>query len=258
MSTVSLWGMNSPETGFPNSSQLTRSAVVSGSVTLLGCAGLAWALQQALSLDPFFVLKVALFYLLGFALVLGGLATQLPMRRFGTANQVTLARASLVAMLVGFVGEVGSDVLAWTATVTAALAAALDGLDGWLARRQRTASAFGARFDMETDALLILALSVLTWQLGKAGPWVLLSGLMRYVFVIAGYAVHWLRHPLPASRRRQTVCVVQVVTLIICLAPLVPRPWSECAAATGLLVLTWSFYTDILWLVRQAVLQGRR
>jgi multidrug efflux pump subunit AcrA (membrane-fusion protein) len=37
----------------------------------------------------------------------------------------------------------------------------LDGVDGWLARRHEIASRFGARFDMEVDALLILALSVL-------------------------------------------------------------------------------------------------
>ena len=34
-------------------------------------------------------------------------------------------------------------------------------------------SSFGARFDMETDAAFILILSVLVWQHGKAGAWVL-------------------------------------------------------------------------------------
>ena len=41
---------------------------------------------------------------------------------------------------------------------------ALDGVDGWLARRSGIASAFGARFDMEIDALLILVLAVLAWR----------------------------------------------------------------------------------------------
>ena len=36
----------------------------------------------------------------------------------------------------------------------------LDGADGWLARRSGVSSAFGARFDGEVDAFLILALSV--------------------------------------------------------------------------------------------------
>ena len=50
-------------------------------------------------------------------------------------------------------------------------------------------SAFGARFDMEVDALLIQVLAVLAWQWDKAGPWVLMSGLLRYVFVAAGWVL---------------------------------------------------------------------
>ena len=49
--------------------------------------------------------------------------------------------------------------------------------------RSNEASSFGARFDMETDALLILVLAALVWQHGKAGPWILAAGLMRYAFV---------------------------------------------------------------------------
>ena len=64
---------------------------------------------------------------------------------------------------------------------------------------------------METDALLVMALSVLAWQYGKAGAWVLLCGLLRYLFVAGGWLWPWLRRPLPPSIRRQTICVVQVV-----------------------------------------------
>ncbi len=98
-----------------------------------------------------------------------------------------------------------------TSVVIASVAAALDGVDGWIARRTRTASAFGARFDMETDALLILVLSALVWRSGKAGAWVLASGLMRYAFVAAATIWPWMQEPLEPSRRRQAVCVVQVV-----------------------------------------------
>ena len=62
------------------------------------------------------------------------------------------------------------------------------------------ASAFGARFDMETDALLIQVLAILAWQYGKAGPWVLVSGLLRYLFVAAGWVWPWMREPLFPSR----------------------------------------------------------
>lgn len=250
--------MNTLGTALVGSSQLTRSAVSCGAFTLLACTGVAYALQQSQALSPLYLAKVAVFYLLGFALVFANLAAHLPLRCFGAANQVTLIRASLVALLLGLVGEVETVAVAWIATLSGLLAAVLDGLDGWLARHQRTVSAFGARFDMETDALLILAMSVLAWQFGKAGPWILLAGLMRYMFLVAGYAVDWLRHPLPASRRRQAVCVIQVVTLILCIAPVVTNPWCQAVAATGLLLLVWSFHTDILWLARQARSQGRR
>ncbi|MEJ1964856.1 MAG: CDP-alcohol phosphatidyltransferase family protein [Gammaproteobacteria bacterium] len=77
---------------------------------------------------------------------------------------------------MGLLGEHVSVVGQFIATVTAAIAASLDGIDGWLARSRHTASDFGARFDMETDAVLILALAALAWQFDKAGVWVLLSG----------------------------------------------------------------------------------
>ena len=40
------------------------------------------------------------------------------------------------------------------------------------APHRRSRARFGARFDMEIDALLILALSILAWRHGKAGAWV--------------------------------------------------------------------------------------
>ena len=66
------------------------------------------------------------------------------------------------------------------AMALATVVAVLDGIDGWLARRTGMASDFGARFDMETDAALIMVLALLAWQFGKAGVWVLASGLLRY------------------------------------------------------------------------------
>src|SRR5262245_34399160 len=135
-----------------------------------------------------------------------------------------------------------------TAVVIASIAAALDGVDGWIARRTRTASAFGARFDMETDALLILVLSALVWTSGQAGAWVLASGLMRYAFVAAAAIWPWLHEPLEPSRRRQTICVVQIVTLIAALLPSLGPTAASTIAAAGLAALTWSFLVDILWL----------
>jgi phosphatidylglycerophosphate synthase len=119
-----------------------------------------------------------------------------------------------------------------------------------MARRTGMASRFGARFDMEIDALLILALAVLTWQSGKAGAWVVLSGLLRYVFVASGWLLPPMRQPLPDSRRRQTICVIQVAGLIVALAPFVTPPASELIASAALATLVYSFVVDTMWLLR--------
>ena len=126
----------------------------------------------------------------------------------------------------------------------AALALASDGVDGWLARRRGLASNFGARFDMETDALLVLALALLVAATGQAGSFVLLSGALRYLFVAAGRVVPALAVPLPPSRRRKVVCVAQTALLIAALPPAVPPEAGQILCATGLGLLIYSFAVD--------------
>ncbi len=130
-----------------------------------------------------------------------------PYARFGAANYVTLVRALLTGFLLLLATRPPASGLAWIAGWTAGAVAALDGVDGWLARRDRMVSAFGSRFDMETDAALLLVLSVLAWRYDKAGAWVLLIGLMRYLFVAAGWVLPVAHRPAdahaPRPRRRR-------------------------------------------------------
>jgi phosphatidylglycerophosphate synthase len=171
---------------------------------------------------------------------------------FGAANSVTLVRAVLTVLLLALLGMVPTPALGWVLVGLGTAGVALDGVDGALARRRNEASSFGARFDMETDALLILVLAALVWQHGKAGPWILAAGLLRYVFVAASWALPWLGAALPPSRRRQAVCVVQIVSLLGALAPIVVLPWSAALALVGLAALVWSFAVDVLWTARHA------
>jgi phosphatidylglycerophosphate synthase len=175
-----------------------------------------------------------------------------PFARFGLANQITAVRALLVALVVASIGEPVERSVAVAAVVLGLLTTALDGVDGWLARRSGTTSEFGARFDMEVDALLILALAMLVWRHEKAGAWVLLSGLLRYLFVIAGWMMPWLGGPLPFSRRRQTICVVQIGGLMLALTPAIPPPASTLLAGIALAALCYSFLVDTLWLWHRA------
>jgi phosphatidylglycerophosphate synthase len=173
-----------------------------------------------------------------------------PFSRFGAANHITLIRAGLVALVAGLIGEPSVAPVAAVAVGVGAVVELFDGVDGWLARRDGLASAFGARFDMEVDALLIMVLAILAWQYGKAGAWVLLSGLLRYAFVAAGWLASWIARPLPPSRRRQTICVVQIAALVAVVSPLISANVAAPVAAAALAALTVSFLMDILWLWR--------
>jgi phosphatidylglycerophosphate synthase len=212
----------------------------------------AFAARAKLGLTPAYPYVVVAGFAAAGVLVVLLAGRYLRGRSFGAANQVTLLRAALAALLLGLAGESAADAAAWFAVGIAVPALLLDGVDGWLARRLGIASDFGARFDMETDAALILVLSLLAWQFGKAGAWVLLAGLMRYGFVAAGFALPWLRRSLPVSRRRQTVCVLQGVALLLCLAPWLHPPLSGGVALVGVVSLCWSFAVDLRWLIREA------
>lgn len=171
--------------------------------------------------------------------------------KLGPADQITAVRAVLVALLVLLLAQPVGSAIAWSVVAIALVAVLLDGVDGWVARRTNTASAFGMRFDMETDAAMILALAILAWRHEKAGPWILGAGLLRYLFVGAGWVWPWMARPLAPTLRARVICVVQIAALIIAVAPIVPPPASTIVAAGGLAALSYSFLVDTLWLARR-------
>jgi phosphatidylglycerophosphate synthase len=172
--------------------------------------------------------------------------------KFGPANQITLVRALLVAALAGLVAGPATSAVAWSVVLVAIVALLLDGVDGWVARRTATVSAFGMRFDTETDAARVLVLAVLAWRSGKAGPWILAAGLLRYIFVAAGWIWPWMRRPLTPTLRGRLICIVQIGALIVALLPPIEPPVSTIVSAVGLAALCYSFLVDTLWLWRHA------
>jgi len=171
-----------------------------------------------------------------------------PFEGFGSANTVTLVRATLTNGLAGFlVSNPTPTVLGFISAITL-ICLMLDGIDGALARHTGMSSNFGARFDMEVDAFLILILSVLLMQFYALGTWVLSLGLMRYGFIAGGYIWHGLRQPLPESFRRKFICVIQIISLTLALNPLLPPPTRTCLLFAALLLLSYSFGVDIWWL----------
>ncbi len=157
------------------------------------------------------------------------------------ADAVTLVRAVL-AVVVAVIGPTGPGL------VLVAIALCLDWVDGQVARRTRTASAFGARFDMETDAFLIAVLSV--YVASAHGWWVLGIGAARYLLWLAERVWPWLRRPVPPRHWRKVVAAVQGVTLAVVAADLVPDPVAEAALVVALALLAESFGRDVWWLRR--------
>jgi len=221
---------------------------VGGVATVLA----AFALARELELGNGVVWRAAALALGAGMLLLALTSRHLNAPSFGVANGVTLVRGALTLLLAALIGVHDSAAVGWTIVAVAIVAVALDGVDGRIARSRNDASAFGARFDMETDALLILVLAALVWQLDRAGVWILAAGLLRYVFVLASYPLPWVERALPPSRRRQSVCVLQIVSLIGALVPGVQPPWSSAVAFAGLALLVWSFAVDVVWLARRA------
>jgi phosphatidylglycerophosphate synthase len=229
-------------------SPLRASVVTSKLLGLAAVVALATAARAALPLGEGYPVKAAVLFAAIMGLSIGFLQQHHPFARFGAANQITTLRAILVALVAGLVGEPRLPAVAAAAAAASVAVTLLDGVDGWLARRHDIASRFGARFDMEIDALLILALSVLAWRHDKAGAWVIASGVLRYAFVAAGALAPWLRGALPPSRRRQTICVVQIAALTLVMLPSVQPPISTLLAASALGALTGSFLIDTGWL----------
>ncbi len=221
---------------------------------LLGTSIVALLVSFRLPLGWDFVASVILSLVLMFTLVLYALPDH-PHRRFGPANLVTAFRACLVSLtgatVLCFDSLAATDLALWTLVGVVLFALALDGVDGYLARVYGHESAFGARFDMEVDALLILVLSVAAALLEKAGLWVIWIGLMRYAFVAAGWMIPRLTGELFPSFRRKLVCVIQISALCLILTPFVETPYSTGIAVVALLALVYSFTVDIIFLLRK-------
>ncbi|HEX4049433.1 MAG TPA: CDP-alcohol phosphatidyltransferase family protein [Steroidobacteraceae bacterium] len=212
----------------------------------------AWLARRQLHFSSEYPWKSLLVFAAGVLLMLPGLPSHHPFARLGAANVVTLVRGALVALLVALVGE-RRMIAALMATICATLVIVLDGCDGWLARRTRMSSPFGARFDMEIDAALVAVLAVLAWKFGKVPAWVLLSGAMRYLYVAAAGFIPLLQTPLPASYRAKSIAVIQMLALLVAVAPWSSLTLAYAVAIFGLACLTLSFLLDIVWLMRHAV-----
>lgn len=136
---------------------------------------------------------------------------------FGPANAITAFRLAGVLCLPLFF--VTFDFILVTAIGIVLLAA--DGLDGWLARRCNQSSEFGEYFDKETDAFFLLILCMLTVLTQRLWSWILILGLLRYLFVII---IHVFRPHLLKERRTSRARTIYGLVMVAMLGSLLPYP----------------------------------
>jgi phosphatidylglycerophosphate synthase len=180
-------------------------------------------------------------------------------RTFGIADVVTLVRGLGVCFLAGLAlqalagGLERHGLLAMI--IMGTLCLVLDGVDGWVARARGEASAFGARFDVETDAAMLVVLSVAVAALGIAGWWVLAIAAMRYGYLATSVLVPALRTQLPYRYSGKVIAVAQAVALLAALTfglTHVEHWVSTTFLLAALASLCWSFGRSIIWQIRHS------
>ncbi len=157
-----------------------------------------------------------------------------PNGAFGAANLLTSVRLTMSLALLAAHGLLSNPALAGVALSILIL----DGVDGWLARRLGLSSDFGARYDVETDGLFVLAMAMVLLARGITGPWVLIAGLWRYFYVLARLIV-----PSPIEAPRTLFGRVSYASLLssFVLALLVPGTWGAAVAGLGTVLVSISF-----------------
>jgi phosphatidylglycerophosphate synthase len=169
--------------------------------------------------------------------------------RLGPADLITFARGVLTCALAALVANSfahGPEVT--VLVVLAVVALVSDAVDGRVARRTGPSS-FGARFDGEVDAFLILVLSVYVAEDGRW--WVLAIGLARYAFAAAGWLLPWMRAQLPPRFWRKVVTAAQGIALTVAAAAILPEWLTTAGLLVALALLAESFGRDVLWLWRR-------
>ena len=169
--------------------------------------------------------------------------------QFGPANAVTATRSMLIGVVTAVVVTSFTQPVSTVFLVALVVPTlALDAVDGWVARRTRSESPLGARFDMEADAFLLLVLSAYDGRL--IGWWILAIGLMRYLFVAAGWLFPRMRAQLPPRYWRKVVTAACGIALVLVASGLLPSPFDVLAGAIALGLLVESFGRDVIRLVR--------
>ena len=141
----------------------------------------------------------------------------------GPANRLTLLRGFLIAMTAGFILQQYTHLASlWIPAFLYSVAAILDRLDGFVARRTQRASLLGSSLDNTYDALGLFVAPVLAVNLGKVHWSYLILSIAFYIFQI-GLASRKARglpiYDLAPSKLRRTLAGFQMGYVAIALWP---------------------------------------
>ena len=164
---------------------------------------------------------------------------------FGAANWVTSVRLVSLLLLAAWIDAdmpFAAAALAWSIF-------ALDWLDGYLARRNQSETTFGALYDSEVDACFTLLLTWGVFMLDRAGAWVLIGGLLRYVYVLTLHLTGMHEREAPRSRLGRYVFGLSIGGYTLSLWPF-SGTGALLLSGAATLLLCYSFSRGFLWTLR--------
>ena len=169
------------------------------------------------------------------------------MKRESVFTLPNLVSTSRFALALGFVAVDAAPVR----LALIGIASATDVLDGWLARRSKLVSQFGALLDPIADRFFVLGVVVAYVAGGQLTPLqaglVMLRDVMSVIGFITARLVSWLRDiPFRARFIGKVVTVAQLFTFFVVLVA--PSWVSSCVWIVALLGAAASVdYTLMLW-----------
>lgn len=169
----------------------------------------------------------------------------------GAANRLTLVRALLIAACAGFLWQpLPLDWLIYVPALCYSLAALLDRVDGYVARRHNHTTLLGSSLDTHYDAVGLVVAPLLAVQYGKLPPAYLLVSAAYYLFITG---LWWRRRqqlptaPLRASALRRTLAGTQMGFVAIALWPQLHDILTQLSAIAFMVPLLIGFWID--WLI---------
>ncbi len=168
----------------------------------------------------------------------------------GWGNRLTLLRGGMIALTGGFLFRQPETAYAlWLPALFYTLAALLDRLDGYAARRTHHASLLGNELDITFDALGLVVAPLLAISSGKIHYAYLLLSMAYYLYQWGLQRRHNQGlpiYPLAENPLRRTLAGFQMGFIAVALLPLLNPEMTRIASVAFMLPVLFGFVVD--WL----------